>query len=92
MASDLRQGPFVLHLLVGLLVIGGIVVLNALESGENWAPIFLPAVVVVWALVAVAVRLLADAPRPLWFFSWLLPFVWPALAWAITLGAITLIG
>lgn len=92
MALQARTGPLILHLVVGLALIGLIIIASVAEDrGDNYAPIFLPAVVVVWTLVAVAIRLLTDAPKPLWLFSWLLALVWPPLAWAITGGAVTLL-
>jgi hypothetical protein len=92
MGSTTRQGPLVLHLLVGLAAIGLLVVGSATSGGEeNYAPAFFVGVLVVWPLVAVAIGLLRYAPKPLWLFSWLLAIAWLPLAWAITLGAITVI-
>ena len=93
MASGLRSGPFVVHAGLGLAALFVLVVGHyASRPGESYALYFIPPALVVWMLLACVVVLLAKEPGPPRLFAWLVPFVFPLLAFGVSLAFFDLLG
>jgi ABC-type Mn2+/Zn2+ transport system permease subunit len=81
-----RYGPAVVHTAVGGVVLGFLASQPDCSADECLRTLFLGASVVGWIVTAISVVVLERGPTGSRIVSWILPFLWPPVAWAAALS------